>query len=966
MNYTPLKVRTVEDLNGLNFYPDPGTILDISRYVSTSKPAGSKGKIIAVGEYFEEANNPGVHVRFVGNNTAATLGSPLNKAMINDIVTKFTVKGYNYIRLHGIENYLMIDGVPYGTSYGRLGNRNYSPTRWDELDFFLYSLKQAGVYYSFGPASSNLVWNMNGYIDRYDRNINTSGTATAVISGGKVTAINLVTAGTGYWFPPAVVLTGVAGQEGYGAKAKAILNASGVITGYEVTDGGFNYTAAPTITHYGGNGTAKPRLRIQDEVKDLYKSMVSDILNHVNPYSGLAMKDDPALMFVECYNESHMSVLNSGAIFPSFIPLWQEWIAKRYGTIANLNTRYASSFTSFNDVGLIARIPGLSNSATVFDKWHSLDSVYFFNQHDVTFYKECTASIRAAGYTGMITTRDMGGDPIMPKIFYETNADFQTYHAYPSLSDVYKPNNKMNSGNAYNNAPNSFGTSALVGCLTAIAPGTPKFWTEAGYSMPAKYRGEYGPVFAAYSSMYNFSGICLHADALSTNKFGYSFNPVNNKSLYPHQYDHDPLCASSVFLMSLMFHRRDIDELPVDKTYVMNDKAMGNYKDPFETNTPNFGYRQIYAGIEFVTIPGMSRVEAVWDPTDNTAIGSAFLPERMKSIATQLTEAGYNSTHETYNWVVTKGNNSVSQDQTAGAIRYTRNRQVFADKVAGLFGINTPRTQLIVPSKPFTQGAANVVKYGDSYLDNTSRMVPNAFSNSYKLNFLGNRFWENLEVNYIEDGVLLGVTSSSMEPISSASTLIVVAASNCYNNGATWFSNASTIDSVPVTNGGSGFTSSPNISFTGGSGNSAVAVGIISGGVLTGVRMIDGGTGYVEGVVATVVGGGGTGAVLGAPVLVDDDPAKEILLATPWLSDGKEGWPFGIQRHVVDFNIIGVNNSIPWRLSEVNYSGQIIASYPVRKITNGINVRIDSSKLKAPSVYFQLTKVPFETRASRP
>ena len=523
----------------------------------------------------------------------------------------------------------------------------------------------------------------------------------------------------------------------------------------------------------------------------------------------------------------------------------------------------------------------------------------------------------------------------------------------------------MNSGNVSNNAPNSFGTSALFGCLTAIAPGSPKFWTEAGYSMPAKYRGEYGPVFAAYSSMYNFSGICLHSDAISTTKFGYDFNPVNNKSLYPHQYDHDPLCASSIFLMSLMFHRRDIDELPVDKTYVMNDRGMGNYKDPFETNTPNFGYRQIYAGIEFVTIPGMSRVEARWDTTDNVTIGNAFLPERTKSLTVQLTEAGYNSTHETYNWVVTKGNSSLSQDQTASAVRYTRNRQVFADKVAGLFGINTPRTQLVIPSKPFTQGSANVVKYGDSYLSNPSKQVPNALSNSFKLNFLGNRFWENLEVNYIEDGVLLGVTSTTMEPISAASNLIVVAASNCYNKGATWFSNDNTIDSIPVVNGGSGFTSSPNIAFSGGSGNSAVAVGIISGGVLTGVRIINGGTGYVAGVTATVVDGGGTGAVLGTPVLVEDDPAKEILLATPWAADGKEGWPFGIQRHVVDFNLIGVNNSIPWRLSEVNYSGNIIASYPVRKIPNGINVRIDSSKLKSSSVYFQLSKIPFETRTAR-
>jgi hypothetical protein len=70
------------------------------------------------------------------------------------------------------------------------------------------------------------------------------------------------------------------------------------------------------------------------------------------------------------------------------------------------------------------------------------------------------------------------------------------------------------------------------------------------------------------------------------------------------------------------------------------------------------------------------------------------------------------------------------------------------------------------------------------------------------------------------------------------------------------------LTNVTVITGGLGFTSIPNLVFTpisGGSGASGV-VSSISGGVITGVQVLNGGSGYNDGVVITTSGGGGSGA----------------------------------------------------------------------------------------------------------
>ena len=74
-------------------------------------------------------------------------------------------------------------------------------------------------------------------------------TATAIVSGGSVTGINVTAGGTGYTNAPSITFSGNVG--GIGATATAIVS-SGSVTGINVTAGGTGYTIAPNVIIIGG------------------------------------------------------------------------------------------------------------------------------------------------------------------------------------------------------------------------------------------------------------------------------------------------------------------------------------------------------------------------------------------------------------------------------------------------------------------------------------------------------------------------------------------------------------------------------------------------------------------------------------------------------------------------------------------------------------------------------------------
>lgn len=74
------------------------------------------------------------------------------------------------------------------------------------------------------------------------------------------------------------------------------------------------------------------------------------------------------------------------------------------------------------------------------------------------------------------------------------------------------------------------------------------------------------------------------------------------------------------------------------------------------------------------------------------------------------------------------------------------------------------------------------------------------------------------------------------------------------------------VNQITVTAGGSGYTSPPAVSFTGGGGSGATAVATVSGGAVTSISITNSGTNFNSSPAVVLTGGAGSGAAAGAAV----------------------------------------------------------------------------------------------------
>ena len=104
----------------------------------------------------------------------------------------------------------------------------------------------------------------------------------------------------------------------------------------------------------------------------LQKNYARDLLTHVNPYTGLSYANDPAVAVIEINNENSL-VSNWGPLgmdldkLPEpfegeLIGFWNDWLAKKYGTDAKVQSAWTA--------GLTVDGPGLLNSASAWSVEH--------------------------------------------------------------------------------------------------------------------------------------------------------------------------------------------------------------------------------------------------------------------------------------------------------------------------------------------------------------------------------------------------------------------------------------------------------------------------------------------------------------------------------------------------------------------------------------------------------------------
>ncbi|MBQ6534571.1 MAG: hypothetical protein IJI37_05315, partial [Opitutales bacterium] len=290
------------------------------------------------------------------------------------------------------------------------------------------------------------------------------------------------------------------------------------------------------------------------ETWDRWKEGALSFLNHVNPYTGAAWKDDPALLSVEYYNELTNSLGRLYQLEKSVrdraLAKFVEYLKGKYANIGELNAAWNCfklsdkkyAFKSFDE------IPGEK-----LDRRNN-DWLLFAWENICKFGEFAESVVRGAGYKGIVSECNTAGS-FAGRSYANRFTDVSivnTYFSHPSSFMPRAVSCGQNSAIGSDWATNGIASIKLANRPASI--------TEYNFCYWNKYRYEACVLVSPYCALQNFSVMTIHQDVVTQLKFrkGVGARPgLGTFSVGP-----SPVMRASELLMSCFFIRGDVKPSP--------------------------------------------------------------------------------------------------------------------------------------------------------------------------------------------------------------------------------------------------------------------------------------------------------------------------------------------------------------------------------------------------------------------
>lgn len=282
-----------------------------------------------------------------------------------------------------------------------------------------------------------------------------------------------------------------------------------------------------------------------------WKKLIVKLLTHVNPYTGVAYKDDPAFLCFEFYNEQEISLqslLRAPESFPAetlaFINAkFIRFLEEKYGTPKKLSARWGIPVGNFQEVKFHSgKFTGnraftgdwqlfcLKNAAECFDFFHGV-------------------------------MQEIGCDRYVSQYNFLPSIGFSRVRAEKShivsMNTYFRHPSKMMSKGSIVRQDSSLSSSGSEYFRKAAAcriAGMPLFVTEYNHCYWNQYEYEGGILFPAYSALQNFAGITVHQGPVMAEN-----RPLRLDNF---QVATSPTKRANEFLAMALFRRGDVQSSP--------------------------------------------------------------------------------------------------------------------------------------------------------------------------------------------------------------------------------------------------------------------------------------------------------------------------------------------------------------------------------------------------------------------
>ena len=280
--------------------------------------------------------------------------------------------------------------------------------------------------------------------------------------------------------------------------------------------------------------------------RERWKRNAAAVLNHVNPYTGIAWKEEPSILVLEFHNELELGIAYAQRLKPEnrqrLLKRWQSWLQQRYTTPEALNRAWGSrpEQKSFADVKLSA------------STWNNRPETRDWAEFSFELLSECqrwcASVVRELGYRGLVTQYNCGKELRHNRLRAECSdaVSLNTYFSHP-IGGWGEAGTQVRQHGSIEQAGPQFRTAA-----SARIAGRPLLLTEHNHCNWNRYQYEAGLLLPAYSALQNFSAMFVHGPAVLETRSSWQ------KYLRPFDVYNSPLHRAAEFLGACLFGRGDV------------------------------------------------------------------------------------------------------------------------------------------------------------------------------------------------------------------------------------------------------------------------------------------------------------------------------------------------------------------------------------------------------------------------
>lgn len=325
---------------------------------------------------------------------------------------------------------------------------------------------------------------------------------------------------------------------------------------------GYGNNKGQTADKQGGYST-KVQMFTNPNFRANWKAAVTRLLNDVNPYTEMPMKNDPALVLAVCLNEQEI-IFEHRDYGREFDSIWHAYLARKYGDYAKMRETWGGKCGdiplpetgTFNDVPAIGKTIALGDSPAARDMVKCCGEIEYEMSE---WYLKTLEELQFPALTSNFNMRPRIGTVPARSLFPVITMN--DYHAHPQ----YGAQTMVNQRSSLADGGSSFKSQSMTRFLDR-----PFMNTEFGIVFWNPYRHEQGLLYGSGAALQNWSAITCHAGQVQDSGVPLSWFQAGD----------DPVIRAAEAAEALLFRRGDVTaspntiEIPLTESFIFDGRGM--------------------------------------------------------------------------------------------------------------------------------------------------------------------------------------------------------------------------------------------------------------------------------------------------------------------------------------------------------------------------------------------------------